>query len=351
MVNVELQKVSKSYGKVNVLKNLDLRIEDGEFFVLLGSSGSGKSTTLNILAGLDKLDSGKILFDNTLVNELNPIERGVALVFQNYALYPHMTVYKNMAFPLKMLNYRKERIGPIIKEVAEKLDITALLDRYPKELSGGQAQRVALGRALVRDPKIFLLDEPLSNLDANIRSKIRNDLKIMQEELGKTFVYVTHDQMEAMSLGDHVGILHNGKLEQFGKPIDIYKHPNNAFVATFLGDPEINLFSYSWNGKSFDGDGPFNFNININISKITMGIRPENISLEKKGANTMAGKIIPKVSELLGSHTLIVAKTLAGKDIKIITDMTDIPIGKEINVYANIEDCIMFDEQGETINI
>jgi len=350
MVNVKLKDVYKSYGNVEVLKDLNFDIADGEFFVLLGSSGSGKSTTLNILAGLDTMSRGEILFDNDVVNKLSPIERGVAMVFQNYALYPHMTVFKNMSFPLKMLNYKKDSIDRIVNKVAEILDIVALLSRYPKELSGGQAQRVALGRALVRDPKIFLLDEPLSNLDANIRSKIRNELKLMQEDLNKTFIYVTHDQMEAMSLGDHIGILHNGLLEQYGKPIDIYNNPKNEYVATFLGDPEINMLSFTKNGTVYEGDGSFSFKLNMDDKNITIGVRPENIYLKRKSNKDIEGKMIPRISELLGSHTLIVGKTLSGKEIKLVTEEIYISTEKEISIYINLDKCIIFNEKGDNIN-
>lgn len=350
MVNVIVKDIYKSYGNVSVLKALNFNIVDGEFFVLLGSSGSGKSTTLNILAGLDNATSGEILFDDQIVNNLSPIERGVSMVFQNYALYPHMTVYKNMAFPLKMLNYKKTSIERIVNEVAKKIDISGLLDRYPRELSGGQAQRVALGRALVRDPKLFLLDEPLSNLDANIRSKIRNELKLMQEELNKTFIYVTHDQMEAMSLGDHIGILHNGKLEQYGRPIDIYNNPNNEYVATFLGDPEINMLSFSKNGNVFEGDGSLKFKLDVNDSHITLGIRPENIYLTRQSDSDIEGKAIFRISELLGSHTLIVGRTLSNKEIKIITEENDIKVGSEVPIFINLNKCIIFNEEGDNIS-
>jgi multiple sugar transport system ATP-binding protein len=350
MVNVELQHIYKSYEKVPVLKDLNLDIEDGEFFVLLGASGSGKSTTLNILAGLEPITSGNILFDGKNVNNLSPIDRGVSMVFQDYALYPHMTVYKNLAFPLKMLRYKNESIKRIIKEVSEKLEIEQLLNRYPRQLSGGQAQRVALGRSLVRNPTIFLLDEPLSNLDANIRSSIRNELKLMQESLGKTFVYVTHDQMEAMSLGDHIGILHNGKIEQFGKPIDIYRHPVNSYVATFLGDPEINLFSYKNDSGIFSGDGPFKFKLPVKDAIISIGIRPENITLKRTSDDDIEGAIIPRVTELLGSHTLIIGN-INNKEIKIITDESDIENGKTLAVYTNLSKILVFNEQGDIINL
>lgn len=349
-VNVALKDIYKSYGNVSVLKALNFNIMDGEFFVLLGSSGSGKSTTLNILAGLDTPTSGEILFDDQVVNNLSPIDRGVSMVFQNYALYPHMTVYKNMEFPLKMLNYKKSSIDRIVKEVAEKIDIAGLLDRYPRELSGGQAQRVALGRSLVRDPKIFLLDEPLSNLDANIRSKIRNELKLMQEDLNKTFIYVTHDQMEAMSLGDHIGILHNGKLEQYGRPIDIYNNPVNEYVATFLGDPEINMLLFSKNGSVFEGEGSFSFKLDNGESHITLGVRPENIYLHRQSDRDIEGRAIFRISELLGSRTLIVGKTLSGKEIKIITEETDIKFGTEVPIFINLDKCIIFNEKGDNIS-
>ncbi|WP_010916464.1 ABC transporter ATP-binding protein [Thermoplasma volcanium] len=349
MVNVRVVDVYKSYGKVQVLKGINFNIEDGEFFVLLGSSGAGKSTLLNILAGLEAVDSGSIFFDDKIVNDLPPVERGVAMVFQNYALYPHMTVYKNMAFPLKMLNYKKDSIDRIVKKVAETLDITWLLNRYPRELSGGQAQRVALGRALVRDPKIFLLDEPLSNLDANIRSKIRNELKLMQKQLNKTFIYVTHDQMEAMSLGDHIGILHNGVLEQYGRPIDIYNNPINEYIATFLGDPEINMLSCIKYRDVYECDGSIKFKLDLDDKKITLGIRPENIYLHRQNDNDIEGKIIPKVSELLGSHTLIIG-SVENKEIRIVTEETNISIGKEIPIYINLNKCLIFNEKGENIN-
>ena len=305
---------------------------------------------MNILAGLDTPTAGQIFFDDQNVNNLSPIERGVSMVFQNYALYPHMTVFKNMAFPLKMLNYKKASIDRIVNEVAKKIDISALLDRYPRELSGGQAQRVALGRALVRDPKIFLLDEPLSNLDANIRSKIRNELKLMQEELNKTFIYVTHDQMEAMSLGDHIGILHNGKLEQYGRPIDIYNNPINEYVATFLGDPEINMLSFSKNGNIFEGDGSFSFKLNIDDKHINLGVRPENIHLHRQSESDLEGKAIFKISELLGSHTLIVGKTSSNKEIKIITEEIDIKVGTEVPIFINLDKCIVFNEKVDNIS-
>ncbi len=353
MASVELKKVVKNFGKVNVLKDLSLHVNDEEFFVLLGASGAGKSTTLDIISGLDTIDGGEILFDGSVVNNQGPIERGVSMVFQNYALYPHMTVYKNIAFPLKMLNYRKERIPEIVKEVAQKLDIIPLLDRYPKELSGGQAQRVALARSLVRNPKIFLLDEPLSNLDANIRSKIRNELKLMHKNLGKTFIYVTHDQLEAMSLADHMGILHNGVIEQVGRPIDIYRHPHNDYIASFLGDPEINMFSYTGNNGTYKSDdSPFIFKMENEHKKITVGIRPEDIYIKKENQDDIEGTVIPKTIELLGSHSLIIGETQSKKEIKIITYIngTDIDIGKPLKVFTNMENWNIFDENGTNIN-
>ena len=311
---------------------------------------AGTDKEIKIITEESDISIGKVLFDDTVVNSLSPVERGVAMVFQNYALYPHMTVFKNMAFPLKMLNYKKESITRIVNEVAKTLDITTLLDRYPRELSGGQAQRIALGRALVRDPKIFLLDEPLSNLDANIRSKIRNELKLMQEELNRTFIYVTHDQMEAMSLGDHIGILHNGLLEQYGKPIDIYNNPVNEYIATFLGDPEINMLSCRKNGNIYEGECSIQFKLNLEDKNITLGVRPENIYLHKQNDDDIEGKIVPKISELLGSRTLIIGMAGSDKEIKIITEESDISIGKEIPVYFNLNKCHVFNEKGDNIN-
>ncbi|AAT42672.1 ABC transporter ATP-binding protein [Picrophilus oshimae] len=349
MVSVSLKNIKKYYNQTLVLKDVNLDIMDGEFFILLGSSGSGKSTTLNIISGVDRQTSGDIFFDTQNVNNMGPVERNIAMVFQDYALYPHMTVYKNLAFPLKMRKVDRDSIEKKVNEVAEKLGLASLLNRYPKELSGGQAQRVALGRALVRDPSLFLLDEPLSNLDAKIRGQIRTELKLIQEDLKKTFIYVTHDQQEAMSLGDHIAILHNGRIEQFGKPLEIYKKPKTRYVAAFLGDPEMNFFDLKKNDGVFSNDDIDGVHIDYNGDEITLGIRPEDIMLKKQKDSNIGIKVIVRSVELFGSYAVIIADTLSGKELRIRTD-NNVNVSREINVYIDRSSMLIFDKNGDVID-
>jgi multiple sugar transport system ATP-binding protein len=241
MSGIRFEKVSKSFKDVRVITDLDLEIKDGEFFTFVGPSGCGKSTILNMIAGLEPVSAGKIYFDDRLVNPLSPRERDVAMVFQNYALYPHLTVHQNIAFPLTMKNVEKSEIQREVKRTASLLGLEGLLHRKPKELSGGQRQRVALGRAIVRQPRIFLMDEPLSNLDARLRVEMRAELKRLHQELKITTVYVTHDQAEALSLSERVAVLLDGQVQQCGTPADVYRRPANIFVAGFIGSPPINL--------------------------------------------------------------------------------------------------------------
>jgi len=242
MVEVELVKVTKRFGRVEAVKEIDLIFPDGKFTALLGPSGSGKSTILYLVAGIYKPTRGKILFDGEDVTHLRPNERNVGLVFQNYALYPHMKVYDNIAFPLKLRKVPEGEIRRRVREVAELLQISHLLDRYPGQLSGGQQQRVALARALVKRPSVLLLDEPLSNLDALLRLRIRSELKRLQQDLGITAIYVTHDQSEALAMADKVVVINEGVIQQEGEPEDVYRHPANVFVATFIGNPPANVF-------------------------------------------------------------------------------------------------------------
>jgi len=250
MSSVTFEAVSKHYGPVVALDRLDLRVEEGEFVSLLGPSGSGKSTTLNLLAGLMDADSGSIRIGTREVSNLPPEQRDIAMVFQNYALYPHLTVFENIAFPLEARKPRPDAatIRTKVERVAGTLGVAPLLARYPKEISGGQQQRVALGRAMVRDPKVFLLDEPLSNLDARLRIRMRRDLKALHQKLGCTIVYVTHDQAEAMTLSSRIAVFDHGRLQQYGTPADIYDRPANIFVANFVGDRETNLLDGSLAG-------------------------------------------------------------------------------------------------------
>ncbi len=239
MASVSFNDVSKSYGETQVLKNINIDVKDGEFLVLVGPSGCGKSTLLRCLAGLNDLTGGEIRIGDRVVNDVPPRDRDVAMVFQSYALYPHMTVRENMGFALKMRKQPVETIKQAVDHAAGMLDLSSLLERYPKELSGGQRQRVAMGRAIVRRPKVFLFDEPLSNLDAKLRSQLRIELKRLHRELGTTMIYVTHDQMEAMTLADRIAVLNNGDLQQLGTPDELYSNPVNRFVGGFIGSPAM----------------------------------------------------------------------------------------------------------------
>ncbi|MFA0439939.1 sn-glycerol-3-phosphate ABC transporter ATP-binding protein UgpC [Vibrio sp. 10N.286.49.C2] len=242
MASVTFRNLVKNYGETQIVKNIDLQINHGEFLVLLGPSGCGKSTILRMLAGLEDISDGEVFIEDLLVNELHPIERNIAMVFQSYALYPHMTVAENIGFSLENMKVPKQSRAKMIQDVAEVLELTPLLDRKPKELSGGQRQRVAMGRAMVRTPEVFLFDEPLSNLDAKLRGQMRKEIRALHDKVKTTIIYVTHDQVEAMTLADRVVILNNGKIEQIGTPKEIFDNPKTQFVARFIGSPEINVF-------------------------------------------------------------------------------------------------------------
>ena len=252
MSNLSLKNLSKSYGDQEILKEINLDIDSGEFLVLVGPSGCGKSTTLRLIAGLEEPTKGEIFIDNSLVNDIDPSKRDIAMVFQNYALYPQMTVRDNMAFGLKIRKYSQEEIDLRVIEASEILQINDLLDRRPKELSGGQRQRVALGRAIVRKPKVFLFDEPLSNLDAKLRQEMRVEIKRLHQLLDTTMIYVTHDQVEAMTMGDRIAVMNNGIIEQVNSPEIAYTRPSNIFTSTFIGTPQINLFNGELKQKGSD---------------------------------------------------------------------------------------------------
>src|SRR5438093_4314196 len=241
MARVLLKNLNKKYDDVHAVKDVNLEIHDREFVVLVGPSGCGKTTTLRMVAGLEEISSGEIRIDEQRINELAPMDRDIAMVFQNYALYPHMSVYDNMAFGLRMRKFGRDEIERRVRQAAEILGIQALLERRPRQLSGGQRQRVALGRAIVRNPRVFLFDEPLSNLDAKLRVQMRVELKRLHERLSTTAIYVTHDQVEAMTLGDRVVVMKDGLVQQVGQPMDVYRNPADTFVAKFLGNPPMNL--------------------------------------------------------------------------------------------------------------
>ena len=299
MASLSLKAISKRFGKVLALSGVDLDVEDGEFCVLLGPSGCGKSTLLNIIAGLIPQDEGTVLMDAQPVDRLAPRDRDVAMVFQNYALYPHMTVAQNLSFGLRMRGIPKPTIRNQVWETARLLGIEDLVDRKPRELSGGQRQRVAMGRALVRQPKLFLLDEPLSNLDARLRSSVRLELRRMHHQVKGTIVYVTHDQVEAMTLGDRVVVMRDGKVRQIDRPQAIYASPADTFVATFIGSPEMNLYQ----GRLLRKDGRPRFRgsgfsldlgmlkIGLDQGEVELGIRPEDIGVGQVEPNVLEAKV------------------------------------------------------------
>ncbi len=291
MAEVKLESVTKKFGDVIAVNNVNLEIKDKEFIVLVGPSGCGKTTTLRMIAGLEEVTSGNIYIDGKVVNDVPPKDRDIAMVFQNYALYPHMTVYDNMAFGLKLRKYPKSEIDRRVKAAAEMLGIENLLKRKPKELSGGQRQRVALGRAIVREPKVFLMDEPLSNLDAKLRVQMRAELKKLQRTLGVTTIYVTHDQTEAMTMGDRIVVMKDGVVQQVDDPLTVYEKPNNVFVAGFIGSPPMNFIdaTLSSDAKILDL-GSFKLGIPVDMQnfvaeqaknylgkKVILGVRPEHI--------------------------------------------------------------------------
>ncbi|MCW3981506.1 MAG: ABC transporter ATP-binding protein [Candidatus Bathyarchaeota archaeon] len=291
MAKVTLKNVSKRFGNVVALDSLNLEAKEKEFLVLLGPSGCGKTTALRCIAGLETPEEGEIYIGDQLVNDLDPKERDVAMVFQSYALYPHMTVFKNLAFPLENMKVAKEEIRRQVQRAARLLKIQALLQRKPKQLSGGQQQRVALGRAIVREPQVFLMDEPLSNLDAKLRIHMRAELKKLQEELGVTTVYVTHDQVEAMTMGDKIAILKDGLLQQFDQPSNVYSLPTNVFVAGFVGSPPINLFDCVLQEDSVLDANAFKYPLSKTVAETTkaaatserliLGVRPQDVQVSR----------------------------------------------------------------------
>jgi len=316
MGSITLKKVSKRFADTTVVDAIDLSIADGEFMVLVGPSGCGKSTTLRMIAGLEPTSDGEIWIGQRNVTRLDPKDRNIAMVFQNYALYAHKNVYGNLAFGLQMRGTDKLEIDRRVQEAARLLDITDLLERKPKQLSGGQRQRVALGRALVREPDAFLLDEPLSNLDAQLRVRMREEISTLHAKIGRSMVYVTHDQVEAMTLGDRIAVMKSGHLQQVGAPLELYDRPNNIFVASFIGSPEINcisaILSFEKNHFVLRGDG---FHISIPTEAhstplkpgaVILGIRPENLAIcDVPDSNADYFHVVIAFVEQMGAQTLL----------------------------------------------
>ena len=318
MAQLQLKDVRKSFGVVDVIKGVDLEVKTGEFMVFVGPSGCGKSTLLRLIAGLEDITSGTLSFDGQVVNQLAPSQRGIAMVFQSYALYPHMNVYDNMAFGMKLQKAGADEIKVRVQKAAKMLHMEHLLDRLPKQLSGGQRQRVALGRAIVRKPAVFLFDEPLSNLDARLRVQMRAEIKTLQQRLATTTVYVTHDQVEAMTMGTRIAVMKDGRIQQVGAPLEVYDRPANVFVAGFLGTPPMNLFraSVSTDGASLRVDGlaiPLPPPVAARAAskagaEVVAGIRPEHLGESRTDA---AGTAIPAVVEFveqLGDEGIVHAR-------------------------------------------
>lgn len=368
MAKVVLRKINKMYeNKYYGAKDINLEIEDGDFVVLVGPSGCGKSTTLRMIAGLEEISSGELYIGDRLVNNVEPFERDVAMVFQNYALYPHFSVFENMAFALKIKKIKKDEIKNKIQEAAKILELEKLLDRKPKELSGGQRQRVALGRAMVREPEVFLMDEPLSNLDAKLRVSMRSEIIKLHKRLKSTFIYVTHDQTEAMTMGNKIVVMNNGEIQQAADPITIYKNPRNKFVASFIGSPQMNFFNVKVieEGKKIYIVNDFlKYEIRDNVIRkileedylnyiVEVGLRPEFIKLEmtnnistfNKSKSIVKGKI--ELLEILGAETLV-HFSIKGK--KMICKTEGIFVGSEgdeIYLNFNLKECHLFDKETE----
>jgi len=360
MASIRFENVIKSYGDVNIIKGLNLDIQDKEFMVLVGPSGCGKSTTLRMIAGLEDITEGNLYIGDRVVNNVHPKDRDVAMVFQSYALYPHMTVYENIAFGLRLRKMAKEEIDQLVTEAAETLGLAHLLDRKPKALSGGQRQRVALGRAIVRKPSVFLFDEPLSNLDAELRVQMRAEIANLQKRLGITSVYVTHDQVEAMTMGDRIAVLHDGELRQVGSPLDLYDSPANVFVAQFIGTPNMNIVKMT---VSEDGSKLSHVAIEIETpeqwkdsvadykgKEVYVGFRPEHVrdvtESEWVNTTTISGKVT--IIETLG-HEVVVHFLLDGEDKPMIAkmDVYRTPrVGDMVSLHINTDKLHLFN--GET---
>ena len=311
MATIALRDVTKTFGQFPVLHGVSIDIDDGELVILVGPSGCGKSTLLRMIAGLEEISSGDIAIDARVVNGLAPKDRDIAMVFQNYALYPHMTVAENMAFSLKLAGASRAKKDEAVRRAGEILDLMPLLSRYPRELSGGQRQRVAMGRAIVRDPKVFLFDEPLSNLDAKLRVQMRSEIKSLHQRLKTTMVYVTHDQIEAMTMADRIVVMNGGRVEQIGRPLEVYEKPQNLFVAGFIGSPAMNLIA----GEIAAGDGAPAFRSAAGVSlplppgvtvpagtKVVYGVRPEHLEPAQEGAD---GEATIRLVEPTGAETQV----------------------------------------------
>jgi len=363
MASVKLNNVSKVFeGGVTAVKDVNLDVADKEFVVLVGPSGCGKSTTLRMIAGLEEISDGELFIDDRLVNDVAPKDRDIAMVFQNYALYPHMSVYENMAFGLKLRKFPKPEIDSRVREAAQILGITEYLERKPKALSGGQRQRVALGRAIVRKPKVFLFDEPLSNLDAKMRVQMRAEISKLHERLGATMIYVTHDQVEGMTMGDRIVVMKSGVVQQIDSPLNLYNHPVNKFVAGFIGSPAMNFFEGQLirNGKLYFHEVnnglklelPSSFASGLGASgekNVYLGIRPEHIFLHDSphGSLDSVAALRVDISEPMGNEVFLYFNTPNTQIVSRVNTAVDPRPGTEMKMYFDTTHAQFFDKENE----
>jgi multiple sugar transport system ATP-binding protein len=343
MASVTIRDVRKSFGSVEIIHGVDIDIQDGEFVILVGPSGCGKSTLLRMLAGLENITAGEISIGDRVVNNVPPKERDIAMVFQNYALYPHMTVADNMAFSMKLRGADKSEITERVNKAATILGLTQLLERFPRQLSGGQRQRVAMGRAIVRDPQVFLFDEPLSNLDAKLRVQMRTEIKELHQRLRTTTVYVTHDQIEAMTMADKIVVMHDGIVEQMGAPLDLYDRPDNLFVAGFIGSPAMNFIKGKISASGFVSDT----GLTLPVGKapaasegrpVVYGLRPEHIQIDPAG---VPAEIV--VVEPTGSETQVVLRAGGQDFVAVFRERLTARPGESISISPSVEVAHLFD--------
>jgi multiple sugar transport system ATP-binding protein len=341
MASVAFRHIHKAYGRVKVIHGIDFTIQDGEFVVLVGPSGCGKSTLLRMLAGLEEISGGEILIDGKVVNELESKDRDIAMVFQSYALYPHMTVRENMGFSLRLRKADAAETVQRVDDAARILNLTALLDRYPRELSGGQRQRVAMGRAIVRDPKVFLFDEPLSNLDAKLRVAMRAEIKALHQRLKTTTVDVTHDQIEAMTMADRIVVMHDGIVEQIGTPLELFDRPGNLFVAQFIGSPAMNVFEGTLRGGAVQALGarwPLATALGTEGQAVHYGIRPTDLSLAPQG---IPGEVV--VVEPTGAETELVVQVGGHPLTVVLHGRTEALPGQTVHLAVDAAKAHVFD--------
>jgi len=357
MSQLSLKRLEKSFNEARIIKGIDLEVADGEFVVFVGPSGCGKSTLLRMIAGLEDVSAGEIVIADKVVNDLPPVQRGIAMVFQSYALYPHMTVFENIAFPLRVEKLSTDEVNTRVHSAARILQLEPRLQHRPGQLSGGQRQRVAIGRAIVRKPDIFLFDEPLSNLDAALRSEMRIELMELHKRLGSTMIYVTHDQIEAMTMADKIVVLNAGEISQVGSPLELYHKPDNLFVAGFIGSPKMNFI----NGTVSASDGSA---IMLDLGKlgtfalpratriapgqpVTLGIRPEHLQL---GTGDFTLSVTPRIVEHLGIHTVIYSDLPAGENfIGLFEGDPNVPEGAPVQIGFAAEQAHLFDSNGNAV--